>query len=45
MAQERVGAQVAEDVLARIFADEAVDYLHVRNGEAGCFMAKVERRT
>lgn len=44
VAQERVGAQVAEDVLARIFDDETADYVHVRNGEAGCFMAKVERR-
>jgi hypothetical protein len=43
VAQERVGDQVAETVLARVFERNGVDYVHVRNGEAGCFMARVER--
>jgi hypothetical protein len=43
VAQERVGGQVPEEVLARIFEETSADYVHVRNGEAGCFMAKVER--
>lgn len=43
VAQERVGQQVPEEVLARILEESSADYVHVRNGEAGCFMAKVER--
>lgn len=43
LAQERVGPRVAEDVLERVFGQSGVDYVHVRNGEAGCFMARVER--
>jgi hypothetical protein len=38
-----VGDQVAEDVLERLFHLIGSDYVHVRNGEAGCFMARVER--
>jgi hypothetical protein len=41
--QERVGEQAPEEVLARVFEESAADYVHVRNGEAGCFMARVER--
>jgi hypothetical protein len=41
LAQERVGDRAPEDVLARIFEGTSADYVHVRNGEAGCFMAKV----
>ena len=43
VAQERVGSQVAEVVLARIFQEAGADYVHLRNGDADCFMAKVER--
>jgi hypothetical protein len=38
VAEERV-----EAVIARAFAEPRVAYVHLRNGEAGCFMAKVER--
>ena len=41
LAQQRVGDQAAEAVLERLFLDGA-DYVHVRNGEAGCFMARVD---
>ena len=41
--QEWVGTQRAEDVLARVFQQSRADYVHVRNGEAGCFMARVEK--
>lgn len=41
--QERVSARVPEEALAGIFERTGADYVHIRNGEAGCFMAKVER--
>lgn len=43
LAQERVGAQVPEKVLAQVFEGSGADYVHIRNGEAGCFMATVQR--
>jgi hypothetical protein len=43
VAQERVGDRVPEEVLARVFDESTPDYVHLRNGEAGCFMAKVDR--
>jgi hypothetical protein len=42
VAQERVGARSPEALLARLFVGSGVDYVHVRNAEAGCFMARVE---
>ena len=41
--QERVGAEAPEALVARVFAVPGVAYAHVRNAEAGCFMARVER--
>ena len=41
--QTRVGEEPAEAVVERIFAEPEVAYVHLRNGEAGCFMARVER--
>lgn len=43
VAQERAGTQASEGLLRAIFEQNDADYLHIRNGEAGCFMAKVER--
>ena len=43
VAQERIGARDPDDVLHRLF-DQNVDYVHIRNGEAGCFMARVQRQ-
>lgn len=43
VAQERVGDTKAEDVLGRIFDEHSADYVHIRNGEAGCFMARADR--
>ena len=40
--QQRLGGQAAEELLERVFEGGA-SYVHVRNGEAGCFMARVER--
>jgi hypothetical protein len=44
VAQERVGERAAEVVLAQVFEEGPADYVHIRNGEAGCFMARVDRR-
>ncbi len=41
--QERAGDAPPEVVLARVFETPGVDYAHLRNAEAGCFMARVER--
>jgi hypothetical protein len=42
LAQERVGDRIPEDVLNGMFDRDGAAYVHVRNGEAGCFMARVE---
>jgi hypothetical protein len=44
LVQERVGDRAPEEVLARLFDERSPDYVHIRNGEAGCFMARVERQ-
>jgi hypothetical protein len=41
--QARVSDETPEAVVARVFAEPAVQYAHVRNGEAGCFMARIDR--
>ena len=41
--QERVAGAV-EASLERIFAAGRADYVHIRNGEVGCFMARVTKR-
>ena len=41
--QERVGARDPEEVLRGIFEEYSADYVHIRNGEAGCFMARADR--
>ena len=41
---ELVGDQDVDKLINRIFqTNEAVDYLHTRNAEAGCFICKIER--
>jgi hypothetical protein len=41
--QERANGGPPEQVVARVFATPDVAYAHLRNGEAGCFMARVDR--
>jgi hypothetical protein len=41
--QERVNGDDPEEVVARVFTEPGVAYAHIRNGEAGCFMARVDR--
>ena len=43
VAQERIGDRNPDDVLQRLFDQGRTDYVHIRNGEAGCFMARVDR--
>jgi hypothetical protein len=42
VAQEPVAAQEPESVIAAVLARGGVDYVRIRNAEAGCFMARVE---
>ena len=41
--QERVAAESPDVVVARVLGTKGVAYAHLRNAEAGCFMARVER--
>ena len=40
--QERVGDRDPDQILKGMFDLGGVAYVHVRNGDAGCFMARVE---
>ena len=42
--QRRVGALPFEVVLERTFESSEVRYAHLRNAEAGCFIARIDRR-
>ena len=44
VARERVAGGDVEGAAARLFAHPAVEYVHVRNAEAGCYVARLERR-
>lgn len=41
--QIRVERRTVEDALGEALATPGAEYCHVRNGEAGCFMARVDR--
>jgi hypothetical protein len=43
LAQRRVGSALFEDVLETVLREEHVAYAHLRNAEAGCFIARVDR--
>jgi hypothetical protein len=43
MVQQRVGWDPFETVLQRILDSESVRYAHLRNAEAGCFIARIDR--
>jgi uncharacterized protein DUF1203 len=38
-----VGPDRVEDVIAGLFADGSVSYIHARNGGYGCFMFRIDR--
>ena len=42
VAQEPVAGQAPEAVIAAVLARHRVDFVRIRNAEAGCFMARVE---
>ena len=44
LAQRRVGALTFEAVLQDVFETPEVQYAHIRNSEAGCFIARIDRR-
>ena len=41
LAQDRVGVNASDDAVRELFEQTGADYIHIRNGEAGCFMARV----
>jgi hypothetical protein len=43
VALERTAGEEIEDVIARLLELPEVDFLNVRNTEAGCFVARIER--
>jgi hypothetical protein len=43
LAQERVGTGASEEMLRSVFERTGADYVHIRNGEVGCFIARVTR--
>ena len=43
LAQRRVGALTFEAVLQEILETAEVRYVHLRNAEAGCFIARIDR--
>lgn len=43
VARERVVDGDVESAADRIFSHDTVAYIHVRNAEAGCYMARLER--
>ena len=45
LAQRRVVSASFEEVLEAVFGEEDIAYAHLRNAEAGCFIARVDRVT
>ena len=43
LVQRRVGSASFEAVLDGVLAHEGVGYAHLRNAEAGCFIARIDR--
>jgi hypothetical protein len=43
LVQRRVGASPFEAVLEGVFESNDVQYAHLRNAEAGCFIARIDR--
>jgi hypothetical protein len=41
--QRRVGAARFEDAVEDVFAHAGVQFAHLRNAEAGCFIARLDR--
>ena len=41
--REALNKENIDDQITEIFALESVDYINIRNSEAGCFVARIER--
>lgn len=41
--KERIGNDKVDAAIMRLLANPAAQYLHVRNAEAGCYIARIER--
>lgn len=44
LAEERFADGKMEERIEKMFGNPLVKYIHLRNGEAGCFIARIERR-
>jgi hypothetical protein len=44
LAQRRIGGLTFEAVLQEVFEPAEVRYVHLRNAEAGCFIARIDRQ-
>jgi hypothetical protein len=44
VARERVADGNVDGAVGRLFGNAEVEYIHVRNTEAGCYIARIERR-
>jgi hypothetical protein len=44
LVQRRVGTSPFDAILNDVFETEQVRYAHLRNAEAGCFIARIDRR-
>jgi hypothetical protein len=45
LVQRRVGTDSFEAALDEVWAEVGAQYVHVRNAEAGCFIARIDRST
>ena len=43
--REKLDAKVAETQIEEIFLEKAVRFINLRNAEAGCFVARIERHS
>lgn len=45
LAQHRAGVGASDEAVREFFEQTGADYVHIRNGVAGCFMARATRAT
>jgi uncharacterized protein DUF1203 len=43
VARERPTAGNLDEAIERLFANPGIEYIHIRNTEAGCFIARIEK--
>jgi hypothetical protein len=42
--KERIVSEKIEEAIVQFFMNTAVEYINIRNAEAGCFIARIDRR-